>query len=224
MGLPDYQYPERFQGIALGSHKTLGEWFVATAPNGRQIVVQQTDIGPNMGLAKLVDFHGKAATDLGYTGKDFPTGAVFKVQKADPTLALIMQRKRMIELRQAGVLKKSRNPEIRNWHNSTWKEQHLKDLQQKYRKEEMKDIHRAVYGDEPTNTEKEAELEEQHHPISKAMEKQRRRHKIENHGTDKDVIHEDKPKGQHDNDPSPSAAPSNGFGGGGATGDLPLAT
>jgi hypothetical protein len=61
-------------GIALYRRKTLGGWYRVTAPNGRTMVVQHTDIGPSPGLAANLDVNAVAARMFGYKqGNSFPT-------------------------------------------------------------------------------------------------------------------------------------------------------
>lgn len=69
-------------GIALPSHATLGHWFDVTAPNGQTYRLQQTDVGPAKWTGRGVDINSPAAQLMGYSPKNFPTDAEFKVQYA----------------------------------------------------------------------------------------------------------------------------------------------
>lgn len=61
-------------GIARYDRGTLGGWFRVTAPNGRTLVVQQTDIGPAPWTGAQIDVNAVAARELGYRqGNRFPT-------------------------------------------------------------------------------------------------------------------------------------------------------
>lgn len=68
LGVPDDQ-----QGIALPSHKTLGDWFWVTAPNGVTLKLQQTDIGPSSYTGRTIDISAVAAEHFGYSPETFPT-------------------------------------------------------------------------------------------------------------------------------------------------------
>ncbi len=62
-------------GIAVYNHSTLGGYWLMQAPNGRQFVVQQTDIGPAPWTGRLFDFTESLLTRIGYTTSNFPTDA-----------------------------------------------------------------------------------------------------------------------------------------------------
>jgi lysozyme family protein len=68
LGVPDDQ-----QGIALPTSKTLGDWFFVTAPNGKTLKLQQTDIGPADWTGRTIDIAAVAAERFGYSPKTFPT-------------------------------------------------------------------------------------------------------------------------------------------------------
>lgn len=68
LGVPDNQ-----QGIALPTRDTLGDWFWVTAPNGVELKLQQTDIGPASSTGRKIDIAAVAAERLGYTPSSFPT-------------------------------------------------------------------------------------------------------------------------------------------------------
>ena len=67
-------------GIARYNRSTLGHWFRVTGPNGKSIIVQQTDIGPAPWTGKGVDVNYTAVKALGYTEGNFPTGARARVE------------------------------------------------------------------------------------------------------------------------------------------------
>lgn len=60
-------------GIALRSRKTLGDWFKLKAPNGKEMLVQQTDIGPAKWTGRNIDVNAVAARRFGYGQHSFPT-------------------------------------------------------------------------------------------------------------------------------------------------------
>lgn len=62
-------------GIAVYSRKTLGGWWRVVFPNGRSLVVQQTDLGPAPWTGKKVDVNYTALRRAGYTEGNYPTGA-----------------------------------------------------------------------------------------------------------------------------------------------------
>lgn len=68
LGVPDNQ-----QGIALPSQETLGDWFMVTAPNGKTLKLQQTDVGPADWTGRTIDIAAVAAEHFGYSPKNFPT-------------------------------------------------------------------------------------------------------------------------------------------------------
>jgi hypothetical protein len=68
LGVPDDQ-----QGIALPSRDTLGQWFFVTAPNGKTLKLQQTDIGPGESTGRTIDIAAVAAENFGYSPRTFPT-------------------------------------------------------------------------------------------------------------------------------------------------------
>lgn len=72
LGVPDDQ-----QGIALPSSKTLGNWFWVTAPNGVQLKLQHTDIGPAAWTGRKIDISAVAAEHFGYSPDNFPTDELF---------------------------------------------------------------------------------------------------------------------------------------------------
>jgi len=79
LGVPDWQ-----QGIALPSRGTLGQWYNVTPPGGGlPFPMQQTDIGPAKWTGRGVDISAAAAHQMGYTPKNFPTDAAWKVEPRD---------------------------------------------------------------------------------------------------------------------------------------------
>lgn len=72
LGVPDDQ-----QGCAFYNQSTLGKWFYVTAPNGRTLHLQQTDIGPHPDTGRKIDIAAVAAERYGYSPKNFPTDEIF---------------------------------------------------------------------------------------------------------------------------------------------------
>ena len=81
LGVPDSQ-----QGIALPTRAGLGKWFNVTPPGSdRPFPLQQTDTGPAPYTGRGVDVSAAAANQMGFTPKNFPTDANFKVEPIDLT-------------------------------------------------------------------------------------------------------------------------------------------
>jgi hypothetical protein len=74
--------PDAQQGIALPSRATLGQYFDVTGPDGKVHRLQQTDIGPARWTGKSIDISAAAADQMGYSPKNFPTGAKFSWRPA----------------------------------------------------------------------------------------------------------------------------------------------
>jgi hypothetical protein len=72
LGVPDWA-----QGCAFFNRSTLGDWFVVTAPNGRSLLMPQTDIGPNPRTGRKIDISSHIAEAFGYTPRNFPTDGTF---------------------------------------------------------------------------------------------------------------------------------------------------
>lgn len=62
-------------GIAVYNRRTLGGWWRVVFPNGRSLVLQQTDLGPAPWTGKKVDVNYTAVKAAGYTEGSYPTGA-----------------------------------------------------------------------------------------------------------------------------------------------------
>lgn len=77
LGVPDSK-----QGIALPSRHTLGRYFIVVAPNGVELKLRQTDIGPSPSTGRKIDIASAAAEQFGYSPEDFPTGGIFKWRAA----------------------------------------------------------------------------------------------------------------------------------------------
>lgn len=78
--------PDSQQGIALPTRGGLGKWYNVTQPGGDQpFPLQQTDIGPAKRTGRGVDISAAGAHQMGYTPKNFPTDAQFKVEPIDLT-------------------------------------------------------------------------------------------------------------------------------------------
>lgn len=68
-------------GIAVYNHGTLGGYWRVTAPNGRTVVVRQTDIGPAPWTGRKIDVTYSALNKFGYGEHNFPTDqGEFKAQ------------------------------------------------------------------------------------------------------------------------------------------------
>lgn len=76
--------PDSQQGIALPSRSGLGKWFNVTPPGGNlPFPMQQTDVGPAPWTGRGVDISAAAAHHMGYTPKNFPTDAAWKIEPRD---------------------------------------------------------------------------------------------------------------------------------------------
>jgi hypothetical protein len=82
LGVPDDE-----QGIAFYSQATLGKWFDVTAPNGKTLRLQQTDIGPHPSTGRKIDIAAVAAERFGYTPANFPTDQIFTWTPAEEVVA-----------------------------------------------------------------------------------------------------------------------------------------
>jgi hypothetical protein len=80
--------PDSAQGCALYNQSTLGDWFVVTAPNGRSLLMPQTDIGPHPNTGRKIDIAAHMAEAFGYTPRNFPTDGIFKWVPAAPPVGL----------------------------------------------------------------------------------------------------------------------------------------
>ena len=79
LGVPDWQ-----QGIATPGRKDLGKWFNVTPPGGGiPYPMQKTDVGPAKWTGRGVDISAAGAHQMGYTPKNFPTDASFKIEPRD---------------------------------------------------------------------------------------------------------------------------------------------
>lgn len=67
-------------GIAVYNHGTLGGFWRVTAPNGKTVVVKQTDIGPAPWTGRKIDVTYSALGKFGYGEHNFPTDSEFKAQ------------------------------------------------------------------------------------------------------------------------------------------------
>jgi hypothetical protein len=79
LGVPDWA-----QGCAFFNRSTLGDWFVVTAPNGRSLLMPQTDIGPNPRTGRQIDISSHMAEAFGYAPDTFPTDRTFRWVPAAP--------------------------------------------------------------------------------------------------------------------------------------------
>ena len=78
--------PDSQQGIALPTRGGLGKWYNVTPPGSdRPFPMQQTDIGPAPYTGRGVDVSAAGAHQMGYSPKNFPTDANFKVEPIDLT-------------------------------------------------------------------------------------------------------------------------------------------
>ena len=76
--------PDSAQGCAFYNRSTLGHWFVVTAPNGRSLLMPQTDIGPNPSTGRKIDISSHMGEAFGYTPRNFPTDSIFTWVPAAP--------------------------------------------------------------------------------------------------------------------------------------------
>ncbi len=79
LGCPDWA-----QGVSFYDRKTLGKWFLVTAPNGIQSLEQQTEIGPSPRTGRKIDISAVAAERFGYSPHNFPTDKIFSWMATDP--------------------------------------------------------------------------------------------------------------------------------------------
>lgn len=77
LGVPDTE-----QGIALPSRATLGQWFDVTMPDGTTRRLRQTDVGPARWTGRGIDISAAAASEMGYTPRDFPTDRPIRYRPA----------------------------------------------------------------------------------------------------------------------------------------------
>ena len=78
--------PDSQQGIALPTRGGLGKWYNVTPPGSdKPFPLQQTDIGPAKWTGRGVDISAAGAHQMGYSPKNFPTDANFKVEPIDLT-------------------------------------------------------------------------------------------------------------------------------------------
>ena len=76
--------PDSAQGCAFNNHSTLGDWFVVTAPNGKSLLMPQTDIGPSPRTGRKIDISAHMAEAFGYAPSTFPTDSIFTWVPAAP--------------------------------------------------------------------------------------------------------------------------------------------
>lgn len=62
-------------GIAIYRHDTLGRKWSITLPNGRRVILPQTDYGPAPWTGRVIDFTYSALPLCGYSEASFPTDA-----------------------------------------------------------------------------------------------------------------------------------------------------
>lgn len=91
--------PDDAQGVSFYNSKTLGKWFLVTAPNGKTSLEQQTDRGPHPRTGRKIDIAAVAAERFGYTPRNFPTDGTFKWEPTDPPkeVAKLMPKRQAIE-------------------------------------------------------------------------------------------------------------------------------
>jgi hypothetical protein len=90
-------------GIALPSREGLGKMFEVTTPDGRKFMLPQTDIGPAARTGRGIDITSSAATQMGYTAKDFPTDKGFSYRRADDDRSAI-DKSRSVDVNATGKL------------------------------------------------------------------------------------------------------------------------
>ena len=76
--------PDSAQGCAFLDRSTLGDWFVVTAPNGKSLLMPQTDIGPSPRTGRKIDISAHMAEAFGYAPSTFPTDSIFTWVPAAP--------------------------------------------------------------------------------------------------------------------------------------------
>ena len=76
--------PDSAQGCAFLDRSTLGDWFVVTAPNGKSLLMPQTDIGPSRSTGRQIDISAHMAEAFGYAPSTFPTDSIFTWVPAAP--------------------------------------------------------------------------------------------------------------------------------------------
>jgi hypothetical protein len=76
--------PASVPGIALPSRSTLGQWFYVRDENtGKEILTQQTDVGPAKWTKRGIDINAPLAKEFGYPSmKSFPTDTNFSYRPA----------------------------------------------------------------------------------------------------------------------------------------------
>jgi hypothetical protein len=76
--------PRTTPGIALPSRGTLGQWFYVRDENtGKEILTQQTDVGPAKWTKRGIDINAPLAKQFGYPNmKSFPTDTNFSYRPA----------------------------------------------------------------------------------------------------------------------------------------------
>lgn len=63
-------------GIAVYNQETLGGWWAVVFPNGRTLILKQTDIGPAPWTGRVVDVAGGSIQAAGYSKSNFPTDSI----------------------------------------------------------------------------------------------------------------------------------------------------
>jgi len=67
-------------GIAVYNRATLGGYWRVTTPNGKTVVLKQTDLGPAPFTGRKIDVTYSALAQLGYNEHNFPTDSVGKAE------------------------------------------------------------------------------------------------------------------------------------------------
>lgn len=67
-------------GIAVYNHGTLGGYWRVKAPNGKTVVLKQTDIGPAPWTGRKIDVTYSALNKFGFNEGNFPTDAQFQAE------------------------------------------------------------------------------------------------------------------------------------------------
>jgi hypothetical protein len=67
-------------GIAVYNHGTLGGYWRVKSPNGKTVVLKQTDIGPAPWTGRKIDVTYSALGKLGYGEHNFPTDSQFQAE------------------------------------------------------------------------------------------------------------------------------------------------
>lgn len=82
-------YSNQIPGIALPKSygKPKGQMYEVTTPDGRTFNLPHIDTGPHPRTGRGIDITGAAASQMGYTSKNFPTDGGFSYRRVDEQIA-----------------------------------------------------------------------------------------------------------------------------------------